>query len=83
MDLLELYGKRAISFLVALWQMQSGHKLWKENYGTKDYLVPYWIWILILSNGLIRYLLFGNDPRTSQRTVVLEILLTTLTLCNQ
>jgi|NOAtaT_6_FD_contig_121_436092_length_1436_multi_5_in_0_out_0_1 hypothetical protein len=33
---------------LAIWQMQSGLKLWKENYGTKDYLVPYWIWILIL-----------------------------------
>jgi hypothetical protein len=26
---------------LALWQMQSGLKQWKEDYGTKNYLVPY------------------------------------------
>jgi hypothetical protein len=33
---------------LALWQMQSGLKLWKENYGTKDYLAIYWLWIYFL-----------------------------------
>jgi hypothetical protein len=33
---------------LALWQMQSGLKLWKENYGTQDYLAAYWLWIYFL-----------------------------------
>jgi hypothetical protein len=44
---------------LALWQMQSGIKLWKENYGTKGYLVPYWIWILILLCGMLVLKMFA------------------------
>jgi len=44
---------------LALWQMQSGLKLWKEDYGTKDYLVPYWIWIILLFNCLLILKIFA------------------------
>jgi hypothetical protein len=44
---------------LALWQMQSGLKFWKDMYGVKDYLVPYWIWILILLSGLLLLKIFA------------------------
>jgi hypothetical protein len=33
---------------LSLWQMQSGLKLWVAKYGTSDYLLPFWDWIICL-----------------------------------
>jgi len=44
---------------LALWQMQSGIKLLKEKYGTKNYLVPYWIWIIVLFTCLLILKIFA------------------------
>ncbi len=33
---------------LAIWQMQSGLKLWKEHYERENYLTIYWSWIGLL-----------------------------------
>jgi hypothetical protein len=33
---------------LAIWQMQSGIKLWREKYGPQNLLTPFWLWIYFL-----------------------------------
>jgi hypothetical protein len=33
---------------LAIWQMQSGIKLWTEKYGLQNFLTPFWLWIYFL-----------------------------------
>jgi hypothetical protein len=33
---------------LAIWQMQSGIKLWNEYYGTRNFLTTFWLWIYFL-----------------------------------
>jgi len=44
---------------LALWQMQSGLKLLKDEFGTKDYLIAYWFWILCFFIAVLFLKLFS------------------------
>jgi len=51
---------------LALLQMQSGLKLWKSQFGTNDYLIAYWSWIVCFFIAVLFLKLFSYRRWTTK-----------------